>query len=288
MGSFNDATEELSQFKRAGGQTVVDVSPKNTGEYPEAVRRVANQMELTMIHGTAYYSGYTHPDHVKSASIDEIAEEFVDDVHNGISDTDVRAGIIGEIGLSEMAPREKHVLRAGARAARRTGAPLSIHPPLHHERSPSEYALEILDIVTEEGLNPGQVVLDHQDYCDEIEHPGVENQRELAQRGAYVEFDLWGWGMYIESEQHASPSDNWRARATIELIEDGYVDNLLFSHDICTNPQRRKYGGFGYSHILDNVVPMLSHHGVSERDIERIIRDNPQRMLTFAQPEADI
>jgi phosphotriesterase-related protein len=184
-----------------------------------------------------------------------------------------------------MAPREKRVLRAGARAARRTGATLSIHPPLHHEKSPAEYGLEILDIVEEEGLDPGRVVLGHQDYCDEIDHPDIENQRDLARRGAYVEFDLWGWGMYIESEAHASPSDNWRARAAIELIEDGYVENLLFSHDICTNPQRKKYGGFGYSHILENVVPMLANHGVAERDIQEIIRKNPQRMLTFAEPE---
>jgi len=120
---------------------------------------------------------------------------------------------------------------------------------------------------------------------DELDHPGIDNQIELAERGAFVEFDLWGWEAYITSQEHAVASDNWRARATKEFIDEGLHSQLLFSHDVNHKWQRTKYGGFGYAHLLENVVPMLRSHGVDEEVFDRIFVENPRRMLTFTEPE---
>jgi len=40
-----------------------------------------------------------------------------------------------------------------------------------------------------------------------------------------------------------------------------------------------RYGGWGYDHIGENIVPMMEDFGISQKDIETIIRDNPVRML---------
>jgi phosphotriesterase-related protein len=39
------------------------------------------------------------------------------------------------------------------------------------------------------------------------------------------------------------------------------------------------YGGWGYGHIFEHVVPMLRDHGVHEAAIDTIIAANPARVL---------
>jgi phosphotriesterase-related protein len=154
----------------------------------------------------------------------------------------------------------------------------SEHPPCH-------YAHEILDVLTDEGLPAERVVLGHQDMIDELDHPEIDDQLELAERGAFVEFDLWGWEAYITSQEHAAPSDNWRAKATMEFIDEGLHSQLLFSHDVNHKWQRTKYGGHGYGHLLENIVPMLESHGVDSTALDEILIENPRRVLTFAEPQ---
>lgn len=71
----------------------------------------------------------------------------------------------------------------------------------------------------------------------------------------------------------------------VELVKDGYLDHLLFSYDVCMKVQCTKYGGFGYTHLLENVASMLNHHGVGREAFEVVTRENSKRLLTFAEPE---
>lgn len=284
LDSFDEAREELARYHRAGGDAVVDVTPKGVGADPVSVRAIARETGLTLVHGTAFYTIASHPDRVGEMSADAIETEFVSDVREGIGETDVRAGIVGEIGLSgDVHEQEERVLRAGARAARRTGAPLSVHPPLFHENPASWWGHWVLDVAEEEGLPPERVILSHQDLDDVIDHPDdVSNQLAAAERGAFVEFDCWGWEFDNPSLGHAFPSDNWRIRATMELIDEGYAENLLFSQDVWTKIERTNYGGFGYAHVLEHVLPRLRSRGVAEDAIEQVVVENPRRALTFA------
>ena len=287
LDSMDEAIEEVERYYHAGGDTLVDVTPKNTGHDPQRIRGISRATGLQIIHGTSYYTEPAHPSSLADRSLDSIADEFVSDVREGIDDTDVRAGLIGEIGVSgEIQPAEEKVLRAGAQAALRTGASISIHPPLFEgTHPPSWWGHKILDILEEEGLPAERAVLCHQDQINELEHPELTHQLKLAERGAFVEFDLWGWEMYIDSQDHAAPSDNWRASATMEFIKEDLHDHLLFSHDVNHKWQRTKYGGFGYGHILENIVPMLKAHGVEQEDLDQMLIENPKRMLTFEEPE---
>lgn len=288
LNDLEEAIEEVSQYYRQGGDTLVDVTPKNTGNDPERVQAVARETGLNIVHGTSYYTQPAHPDCIADQSQETIEETFVSDVLDGFDGTDIRAGLVGEIGISaDILDQEEKVLRAGARAARRTGTSLSIHPPLMEgDQPPSWWAHEILDMVEEEGLPAERVVMGHQDMGDELDHPGIEHQLELARRGAFVEFDLWGWEAYISSQEHAAPSDNWRAKATMEFIEEGLESHLLFSQDVNHKWQRTKYGGFGYAHILRDIVPLFRDHGVSRDTLDTILVENPRRMLTVDEPEA--
>ena len=291
--SMEEAIEEYSLFHQAGGGAVVDVTPKNVGGDPERVRQVSRATGIPFIHGTSYYTEPAHPRRLGDMSIDGLAEEFTSDVQEGIDQSTVRAGMVGEIGVSDtIYDGEEKVLRGGARAAAATGAPLNVHPPGRspeaHQggtRPTSLWALEILDILEEEGLPPDRVVMSHMDRTRlELEPESLGYQRQLADRGAYIEYDLWGTEMYQEKFGNGWPSDPERISAVETLIEDGYADRLLFSHDVCMKVQRRQYGGFGYSHLLTNVRPMLESRSISSNIISEIMSDNPQQLLTFVEP----
>ena len=43
-----------------------------------------------------------------------------------------------------------------------------------------------------------------------------------------------------------------------------------------------KYGGHGYSHILLNVVPKMLSKGLTKYNVDKILKDNPQRWLSFS------
>jgi len=291
--SFEEAVEEVSRFYRAGGTTIVDVTPKNVGGDPGRVRAVGRETGVQFVHGTSYYTRPSHPDHVGDASVAELAAEFVDDVEAGIGDTDVRAGIVGELGVSgDIHDVEETVLRAGARAALETGLSVTVHPAgrgsdwnENGDYPSSRWGLDILDILTDEGLPPPRVVMSHMDRDRvEFEPDALDYQRDLADRGAYLEYDLWGNERYYTEHFDKKPSDPDRIEAVSELIDDGYADRLLFSHDIAFKDQRRQYGGVGYSHVLDHVVPLLRQAGFSGA-IEQILIENPRELLTVVPPE---
>lgn len=293
LGSMSTAIEELKRFHRAGGNTVVDVTPKGVGQDPRSVKQVSRETGLEFVHGTSYYVRGSHPERIDRVGIDELTDEFVSDVRHGIDNTDVPAGIIGEVGLSadtngDIHEQELKVLRAGARAARITGAPLTIHPPGRTERAQrdrsyptSRWCLEVLDIVEEEGLPADRVIMSH---MDRTLFEDLSYQKELAERGPYLEYDLWGTEFYLDEWNDGFPSDKWRIDAVSELIDAGYLSNLLFSHDVCQKIQLTKYGGFGYDHLLTNAIPMLSYHGISDKQIRQITVTNPKSILTFEEP----
>lgn len=294
MDSFNEAVDEITEFYNAGGDTIVDLTPKNTGGDPERIRAVGRATGVQFIHGTAFYTRAAHPERIDSMTIDEIEEEFVSDVKTGIDNTDVRAGIIGEIGVSgTIHETEEKVLRAGSRAALRTGAPMNIHPPggkpnfppdnqLDGSHARSRWALEIMDILEEENFPPDRVIMSHMDATlfEEIKY-----QKQLAKRGVYLEFDVWGNENYLTSYGDGYPSDAWRIDTVLELIDSGYEDQLVFAQDICFKVLRKKYGGFGYGHILENIVPRLRQRGVEKDVIDKILIENPKQSLTFSEPQ---
>lgn len=288
--SFADAVSELAYFHGAGGNSLVDVTPKGVGGDPERVRAVSLQTGIQIIHGTSYYTVSSHPKHVSDSTEDELAEEFISDITEGIGNSSVRAGIVGEIGLSgDIDQSELKVLRAGARAAIRTGAPMSIHPPgrtSHRDFTypSSRWALDVLDIIEDVGLASDRVIVSHMDRMPfEFNESSLEYQEELCEQGAYIEYDLWGTEMTYRDKEGVQgwPSDFERARAVEHLIKRGCGSNILFSQDICMKIQQRKYGGFGYAHVLENVVPLLKQQAIDEEQIREIIVDNPKRVMVF-------
>ena len=81
------------------------------------------------------------------------------------------------------------------------------------------------------------------------------------------------------------PSDAQRLDRIVKLLERDMASRLLISQDICTKHRTTKYGGHGYYHILENVVPFMRKKGISNEVIRQIIVDNPARLLALRKPD---
>ncbi|KXB05980.1 hypothetical protein AKJ52_02725 [candidate division MSBL1 archaeon SCGC-AAA382C18] len=271
--------DEVKEFYKAGGDTILDATTIGLGRDPIAVREVSRSTNLNIIMGTGFYTEKNHPPFVANNTEKEIEEKIVEEITQGIDNTDIHAGCIGEIGLSNpIGKEEKKVLRATSTAAQKTGAPIHIHSSDYED--PSDIALEGLDILEEMGVDLNRVIVDHMDHLLAYEN-NINYQKLVAERGAYVEFDIFGVDWYEASLEYECPTDQQRIEAAIELIEKGFENKILFSHDICTKGQLKKYGGLGFDHLLLNIIPRLKRVGINEKTINKIFIENPKRVLQF-------
>src|SRR5437667_12625360 len=107
------ARDEILLFKDAGGQTVVDPTPRTLARDPLALARIARATGLHVVIGARAYVPPSHPPHMDRLSVDELAREMIADITVGVGDTGVRSGLIGEIGCTwPWTDNEKKVVRA--------------------------------------------------------------------------------------------------------------------------------------------------------------------------------
>ena len=270
-----EAIEETLRFKYAGGSSIVELSNVGLGRDPMALARISRATGLNVIMGSGYYIAASHGPDMDAKTEEEIAEEIVQEITEGVGDTKIRAGIIGEIGASwPITPNELKSLRAAARTQKITGAPLNIHPGPHEDAG-----MEIVRILDNAGADLSRTVFDHIDRTLRV----LQNRHQLAKTGCYLEYDMFGREGYYPLDVRVVdlPNDTQRINEIMSLIDEGYLNQILISQDIWNKIQRCRYGGWGYAHILQNTVPVMRAKGVSEEIIHTIMVENPKRLLTF-------
>lgn len=268
------AIEEALLFRREGGRTLVDATSVGLGRDPLALQRIARATGLHVIMGAGYYVAAAHPSDMDGKTEDDIAREIVRDVTEGVGDTGVRAGLIGEIGCSwPWTANEQKSVRAAAAAAKQTGAPLMIHPG-RNPAAPEAHLEEVRRV----GFDLGRVIMCHIDRT--VSDPA--RLKAIAATGCYLEYDLFGSEVsnYPLSD-FEMPSDAERMRQILWLGEQGHVPQILISHDICYKVRLARYGGHGYAHIPQRIVPRLRKKGLGEKEVQALIVENPARAVTF-------
>ncbi len=270
------AEQELMNFKKAGGDAVADATNIGIGRDPLALKRISRSTGIAIITGCGYYTGDTHSEKLREIPVEKIAEEMIKEIKVGIDDTNIRAGLIGEIGTSEpIGETENKVLIASAIVQEETGLGVLVHTYPWGNR-----AAEILKIFRENKADITKVCICHIDV--EIDH---DYCRSIMEAGAFIEFDDFGKEFFIDKKGRGFAGgifarDIERVRAIKSFIEDGFVNNVLVSCDICLKTLLHRYGGWGYDHILSNITAMMSEEGIEEKDINTIIKVNPKRFLS--------
>jgi phosphotriesterase-related protein len=256
---------ELGRFRDSGGTTLVDLTSRGLHPEPELNRRMATTSGVNVIMGTGFYrSPYLDVDWFEQHSVDDVAEILVRDITEGIDGTGVRAGIIGEIGCERaFTAAEEKSFRAAARAQQATDVSISTHAA----RWP--VGLAQLDLLEAEGVPAGRVIIGH---CDMV--PDRAYHRALAERGAWVEFDT------------IAPGNEYYLERTVQaihaLVDAGYGERILLSHDVCLETNFEACGGSGYRYILRSFSDRLEASGLAGDQVRRFITDNPARALSGA------
>lgn len=267
--------KEIMFFKNAGGRTIVDATMPGIGRNPVELKKLSEETGLNIIMGTGYYVGETHPDRLDTMTKEEIAMEMTGELIDGIGDTGIRAGFIGEIGISEIFDdRERKVLKASAIAQKATGVAVHVH----------------INPWTVNGVEAAQILLKCGVDASRINicHIDVENREdyifELLKMGVFIEFDNFGKEYYVRREVRNSgyglfARDTERVMLLKKLIDAGYLRQILLSCDVCLKILLHTYGGWGYDHVLSNIVPMMQDAGITDRQIQILLENNPADFL---------
>jgi phosphotriesterase-related protein len=263
--------EELRAFREAGGGGVVDVTLPGVGRDPGWLLRVSEATGLHVVMGAGWYRDAYYPAEalIDRRPVQSLADELIREATEGVGQTGIQPGIIGEIGTDKpwVSPREERVHRAAARAARQTGLAITTHAVQ------STVGLDQLDLFEAEGADLSRVVIGHGDS-----NPSAEYHRAIVERGATVEFDFLGMS-FTPLERHG---EGRIVESICDLLAAGHAERILLSQDVCHDSQLKRYGGNGYTYLADAFLPRLRAAGVSEDEIRTITVENPRRLLTIA------
>jgi phosphotriesterase-related protein len=269
------AVSEIEKMVAAGGRSIVELTCGGLKPDPAGLAAVALRTGANIVMGCGYYvEEYQDPRNAER-SVEDFAGEMIGQVLHGAWGTDIRAGIIGEIGCqAPWTALERRVMRGALIAQRETGAALNVHPGRHPDQPQ-----EVADFIAANGGDPARTIISH------IDRTIFDADRllRLADSGVVVEFDLFGQEhTYYGLSDIDMPNDGVRLKWLRTLIDRGHLARIVISHDICYRTRLTKFGGHGYGHIFENVVPMMRRRGFGADEIDAILVRNPRHLLTFA------
>lgn len=255
---------------------LVDLTTAGINPAPGRLRQLADALDLTVVMGAGAYVCSTHPEWVETATVDELEEFIAGEILRGREGTDLRAGIIGEIGTSEeLRPCEERVLTAAARVGAATGVTVNVHC----HPSTREVTHQVIDVLEAAGADLTRCYLSHLDEVADADY-----LRSVLDRGCVVGFDSFGQEGYFGPGWGAR-SDLDKARMMLRLAEAGFADQLVVAQDVCKKQHLRSCGGLGYDHVLQRVFPRMRELGeLDDALAQRILIDTPRRLLTKVAP----
>ena len=271
-----DAVERLQELHEAGIGTIVDLTVPGLGRNIELIQEVAEQVALNIVVATGYYTYEVLPHFfdmrvagMRANGVDILDEFFLHDFEEGIAGTGVRPGILkcctDEPGLT---PAVERVLRAVARVHRQTGLPISTHT-----HAPTKRGLDQQRVFTEEGVDPGRVVIGHSGDSTDLDYLGG-----LMSAGFTLGMDRFGVDVYAPTTA--------RVATIATLCKEGRADQMVLSHDASCHIDwfdsemlRAAVPNWHYLHISRDVLPALRESGVSEEQIDTMLVDVPRRIL---------
>jgi phosphotriesterase-related protein len=267
-------TAELKSLKKDGGNCLVEQTSRGLKPDPERLAKISRDSNVSVVAGTGFYTIEFAGGPLAALSQKQIGRHLFTDLRRGMGNTDIRAGFIGEMGLSTPPhPDEIKALKAAARTQNQTGVGVCIHPP----RDP-EAPCRMVALIKDNGGQVEKTAIAHLERT----LPTVSDYLALAQTGCFLELDFFGLesGFYPFATVDL-PNDAGRLAIIRALIDRGHLNQLLISQDICHLVRLRRFGGEGYGHIFRNVVPMMRARGFTREEIDTILIYNPRRFLAI-------
>ena len=260
------AAKLLNQAKAAGVDTMLDLTTVDLGRDIPRLKQIADKVDINIIVATGVWMA--PPSYIRRQSVDALADMFIHDIEEGIAGTGVRAGAIKVATEPEMDSVNETILRAGAKAHRRTGVPISTHTFVRNKTGSQQ-----LDVFESEGVDLSRVVVGHSG--DTTDTAYLES---LIRRGSYIGMDRFGIDRLLPTAE--------RVATIAALCRMGHAGKMVLSHDTSCYfdaiPQALKEANnpdWNYFHIHKKVIPALMAAGVSQAEIDAMTRENPRRIF---------
>lgn len=254
--------QEMKDLRASGVSNIIEMTNRYMGRNPQFMLDLMRDTGINVVACTGYYQDAFFPEHVAARSVEQFAQEMVDEIVVGIDGTELKAGIIAEIGSSEgvITPLEEKVFIAAARAHIETGRPISTHTSF------STMGVEQLVLLQAHGVDLSRVTVGHCDLKDNL-----DNILRMIELGAYVQFDTIGKNNYYPDEKRI---------AMLHAIRDrGLLSHVMLSMDITRRSHLKANGGNGYDYLLTTFIPQLRQSGFSQADVDMMLRDNPSKFF---------
>jgi phosphotriesterase-related protein len=271
-----DAIARLNELKSRGVDSIVDLTVIGLGRYIPRIARIAAATDINIVVATGVYTyndvpmyfHFTGPGGALGDG-EPMVDMFVRDIEHGIADTGVKAAILkcatDEPGVT---PGVERVLRAVAKAHRRTGVPISTHTHAATRRG-----LEQQRIFADEGVDLTRVVIGHSGDTTDLEY-----LEELIGNGSYIGMDRFGADVFLPFED--------RVNTVAAMCERGHADKMVLSHDascfIDWLPEEMVpvvLPNWHYLHIHNDVIPALKERGVTDEQLSTMLVGNPRRIF---------
>ncbi|HET9877680.1 MAG TPA: phosphotriesterase-related protein [Candidatus Limnocylindria bacterium] len=274
------AVRGLAELYDLGVRTVVDLTVPGLGRDVALVAAVAERVPVNLVAATGWYTPDVLPTffqfHGPGRPIDgpdKLVELFVRDITTGIAGTRVRAGMLKVMtDVAGITPDVARVMSAAAVAQQETGVPITTH-----SHPASRNGLLQQAFLTERGVAAGRLVIGHSGDSEDLEY-----LRELMDNGSTIGMDRFGMEHVL--------SDERRVRTVAALVELGYADRMVLSHDAAfyshvTPPSWRARSAprWRMDTISRRIMPMLRGAGVGPDAIEQMLVRNPRRLLEVGQ-----
>ena len=262
--NVNEIIEEIEPLKRYQVKSFVELTTNDMGRDVQKLAEISKKTGFHIVCATGFYLEDYHSEWLKKATVEEISDLFIKELMEGIDNTDIKAGIIGEIATSyqKVKPSEKKVFEAAARVSAQLGCPINTHSDM------GTMGNEQCDMLLIEGVNPDKIILGHNDLnLDENHH------LSLLQRGVNLAFDT--------VSQITYHTDEARANHIKKLINQGYEDHIVLSQDVSRRAYFKKFGQEGYEAVMGYFVELLEKEDVTKVQIEKMLVTNPARILNW-------
>jgi phosphotriesterase-related protein len=254
--------DEVNLYRQAGGDTIVEQTIYGLHPDPEGLRDISEKTGVNIIAGTGFYWEMYYPSWLADMSVVDITRRFVEHITLGFPGTNIRAGIMGELGTHhrKITPTETKVLQAAAKAQIETGTPIGTHALF------TEIGVDQLNTLEAAGADLDITLIGHCDTNRDLNY-----SRKLLNRGVWIGYDAVG--------QLDKQTDKLRAQSITTLVREGHGKKILISTDIAGRSRMVAHGGQGYGYLLTKFLPMLKTAGLTDAEIVMLTQENPQHFL---------
>lgn len=271
------AVEGLGRLRTLGVETVVDLTVPGLGRDVDLVAKVAERSPVNLLASTGWYTPNVLPAFFQFNGPgllidgpDPLEALFIGDIEQGIGGTRVRAAMLKVMTDGEgVTPDVARVMSAAATAHQQTGVPITTHSVPASRNGLIQQAF-----FGERGVAPERLIIGHSGDTEDLDY-----LRELMENGSTIGMDRFGM-------EHVLP-DARRADVVVALLERGYADRMVLSHDAAffshvTPPawRARHAPSWNMEDIHRRVIPMLLERGVTQAELDQMLIENPRRLLT--------